>query len=58
MEDRIVTLLKACRDLLIKQENSHFVLDLLCETVFYDDAECDGSCLLDDIEAELEILEG
>lgn len=58
MEDRTVTLLKACRDLLIKQETSHYVLNLLSETVIYDDAECDGSCLLSDIEAELEILEG
>ncbi|HHX71228.1 MAG TPA: hypothetical protein GX708_24680 [Gallicola sp.] len=55
MEDRKITLLKACRDLLNKQEKSHFVLDLLSETVFYDEAECDGYCLLNDIEAELEV---
>jgi hypothetical protein len=54
MEDRKVTLLKACRDLLSKQVNSHYVLNLLHETVFYDDADCDGYCLLDDIEAELD----
>jgi len=29
------------------------VLDLLSETVFYDDADCDGNCLLEDIEMEL-----
>jgi len=57
MEDRKITLLKACRDLLKKQEESHYVLDLLSETVFYDEADCDGSCLLDDIEAELEVSE-
>jgi hypothetical protein len=57
MEDRTITLLKACRDLLIKQETSHYVLDLLSETIVYDGAECDGSCLLSDIEAELEMLE-
>lgn len=57
MEDRKVTLLKACRELLKKQKDSHYVLDLLSETVFYDDIDCDGHCLLDDIEAELEILD-
>lgn len=54
MEDRKITLLKACRDLLRKQENSHYVLDLLYETVYYDEADCDGYCLLEDIEIELQ----
>jgi hypothetical protein len=57
MEDRKVTLLKACRDLLKKQEKSSYVLDLLCETVYYDEADCDGNCLLEDIEIELRIEE-
>jgi hypothetical protein len=57
VEDRKITLLKACRDLLKKQENSSYVLDLLSETVFYDEAECDGNCLLEDIEIELELEE-
>jgi hypothetical protein len=55
MEDRKVTLLKACRDLLKKQENSSYVLDLLSETVYYDEVDCDGNCLLEDIEIELRI---
>lgn len=55
MEDRKITLLKACRDLLKKQEKSSCVLDLLSETVFYDEAECDGNCLLEDIEIELDM---
>jgi len=53
MEDRKVTLLKACMELLRKQKHSSYVLDLLTETVFYDEANCDGYCLLDDIEIEL-----
>ncbi|AJD29234.1 MULTISPECIES: hypothetical protein [Clostridium] len=57
MEDREITLLKACRDLLKKQENSSYVLDLLEETVFYDDADCDGYCLLKDIEMVLSDIE-
>jgi hypothetical protein len=50
MEDRSITLLKACRELLNKQNESIYVLNLLEETVYYDDTDCDGSCLLEDIE--------
>ena len=57
MEDRKVTLLKACRDLLNKQNESPYVLNMLEELIFYDGVECDGYCLLDDIEMELEELE-
>lgn len=57
MEDRKITLLKACRDLLRKQKTSSYVLNLLEETTFYDDADCDGYCLLEDIETELEMAE-
>jgi len=57
MEDRKITLLKACRDLLKKQNDSSYVLNLLSETVFYDDVDCDGYCLLEDIEIELEMCE-
>lgn len=51
--DRKVILLTAARDLLKKQQVSHIVLNLLEETVKYDDALCDGFCLLEDIESEL-----
>ena len=57
MEDRKVTLLKACAALLSKQKDSNYVLNLLEETVYYDDADCDGYCLLDDIKAELGLEE-
>ena len=49
-EDRAIILLKACRNLLNKQKDSFYVLNLLTETVFYDGADCDGYCLSDDIE--------
>ena len=49
-EDRAITLLNACRNLLNKQKESSYVLDLLTETVFYDGSDCDGYCLSDDIE--------
>ena len=47
--ERAVVLLKAAKELLSKQRNSYYVLNMLEETVYYDDAECDGSCLIDDI---------
>ena len=53
-EDRAVTLLKAARDLLNKQNESPYVLNMLEQTVHYDEADCDGSCLIDDINAYLE----
>lgn len=49
--DRVKTLLKATWELLNKQENSGYVLNLLSETVNYDNAECDGNCLMGDINA-------
>ncbi len=55
MEDRKVTLLKACKELLERQEDSIYVLNLLAEPIYYDGAECDGSSLLEDIKYELEV---
>lgn len=52
MEDRAVTLLKAARDLLIKQNEAGILINYPL-TVHYDDADCDGYCLLDDINAHL-----
>lgn len=48
--ERAKILLKATLDLFQKQKESHYVLNLLENTVFYDEAECDGYCLFDDIE--------
>ena len=48
--DRAKTLLKATHDLLTKQKNSYYVLNLLAQTIYYDEAECDGNCLMEDIE--------
>lgn len=54
MDERAVTLLKAAKELLSKQNDSSYVLNMLEQTVHYDDADCDGYCLLDDINAYLE----
>lgn len=48
---RADTLLKATYDLLNKQLGNYCVLNLIAETVYYDGAECDGNCLMEDINA-------
>ena len=53
MANRKVVLLKAAYDMLKKQADSHYVINVMETTVFYDDADCDGSCLLNDIADEL-----
>lgn len=55
--ERAKILLKATKDLLEKQDNSYYVLNLLEETVFYDGVESDGSCLKDDIDYWFDELE-
>ena len=53
--ERAKVYLKATSDLLQKQNESHYVLNLLETTVFYDEADCDGYCLKDDIDTFLKI---
>lgn len=48
--ERATVLLKAVHEFLQKQEESHYDLNILAETIFYDEAECDGWCLKEDIE--------
>ena len=55
MKNRKDILLKAAYDILKKCENSTVVLDVTCQTAFYDNAECDGYCLMKDIAIELGI---
>lgn len=52
--ERAKVYLKATSDLLQKQNESHYVLNLLETTVFYDEADCDGYCLKDEIDTFLE----
>ncbi len=53
LNDRKFVLLKAAYDLLKRCNESGYVLDPMSETVFYDDADCDGLCLLNDIAHEI-----
>ena len=47
---RARVLLKATLDLLKAAERNPYVEDVLSMLVHYDDAYCDGSCLMEDIE--------
>lgn len=52
---RRAVLLKACYDMLKKQQDSHFVISPFETTVFYDGVACDGYCLMEDIAEELKL---
>ena len=55
MKNRKDILLRAAFDMLRKCEDSHYIISPNETTVFYDGADCDGSCLADDIASELSI---
>jgi hypothetical protein len=55
MSDRKTVLLLACYDMLKQAERDHFVRSPLEIITHYDDADCDGLCLMEDIADELEI---
>lgn len=50
MEDRKITLLRATLDILKKVDESPYVINALETTAIWDDAECDGMCLMEEIE--------
>jgi hypothetical protein len=52
--DRKTVLLMACREMLTKCRDSFVVISPMETTIFYDGVDCDGHCLLEDIEIELE----
>lgn len=47
--ERAKELLKVAYDLLKRQDDSCYVLNLLEETAYWDGCECDGYCLMEDI---------
>lgn len=55
--NRANVLLKACLDFLSKPRSPGTVFDMMKETVHYDEADCDGYCLIEDIKSYLEIRE-
>lgn len=54
--ERMITLLKATAEYLKNVRESCYS-DALTVTAFYDDADCDGYCLLDDIQSELQFVD-
>ena len=53
--DRKTILLKATYDLFKKCNEGPYVKNVLEETTFYDGTDCDGLCLMEDIEDELNL---
>jgi len=53
--DRTKVLLRAAYDLLTKADRAHFVEQATHITTWYDEADCDGYCLREDIAEELGI---
>ena len=53
--DRANILLKATYDILQKQKDSPYVLNFFEQTAVWDGAECDGYCLMEEIEDYLEL---
>jgi len=48
-DDRKIILLRAARDILQKCHDSTTVEEVMYVTAIWDDAECDGFCLLEEI---------
>jgi hypothetical protein len=53
MKDRKEILLRAAYDLLKRSTQDHFVREATSILTRFDDADCDGYCLMEDIAAEL-----
>ena len=55
MIDRKTILLRAAYDLLKRSTQDHFVREATSISTRYDDADCDGYCLMEDIATELDL---
>jgi hypothetical protein len=55
---RAIELLKAVRDLLNKANEGPWVVDILNTTIRLDEADCDGFCVLEEIETLLAEIGG
>jgi len=53
--DRKTVLLRAAYDLLKRSTEGHYVVEATSILVRYDDANCDGHCLMEDIMYELDL---
>lgn len=56
-QKRAYIMLKAARDILHECRDSVYVMDVFEATAKYDDAECDGHCVMEEIEELIEDIE-
>lgn len=57
ISERRDILLKATYDILKKCHDSYYVLDVLAQTAVWDEVDCDGLCLMEEIAEILGIEE-
>ena len=55
--DRMLVLLKATQEILHECRDSVYVMDVFYATAEYDGTECDGYCVMEDIDDLLEEIE-
>jgi len=55
MNDRKTILLRAAYDLLKRASQDHYVREATSIVTRFDDANCDGYCLMEDIASELDL---
>jgi len=58
MKDRKEILLRAAYDLIKRSQEGGYVQETQNILVRYDEADCDGNCLMEDIAIELDIEDG
>lgn len=56
-EERAKILLKAAHEILTKCNEAVFVQDVMSVTAIWDEAECDGNCLMEEIGELIEEME-
>ena len=56
-QKRAYIMLKAARDILHECRDSVYVMDVFEATAKYDGTECDGSCVMEEIEEFIEDIE-
>lgn len=55
--ERMLVLLKATQQILHECRDSVYVMDVFYATAEYDDTECDGYCVMEEIDELLEEIE-
>lgn len=56
-QERAMILLKAAHEILKKCDESMIIEDVMCMTAMWDEVECDGDCLMNEIGELIEEVE-